>query len=249
MIFNGDCLDLLAHLEPVDLIFADPPDNIGLEYEGYKDKINDASYYDFLYRVITESLRLTPVFWLSYYWKHDIEIKYMVRNILKFRHPSYEAKTFVWRFTFGQHNSNDCGSGFRFLLRLSRSTVSWNTDAILVESERQRLGDSRANDSGRVPDDYWEFDFPRVVGNSPERVSWHPTQHPIGLLSRIVRLSTPREGRVVDLFGGTMSMAKACQQTGRQWCCSELSTKYCKLSGLPYTTDPNRVGLFTRPVG
>ena len=243
MIYNGDCLDLLAHLDPVDLIFADPPDNIGLKYDGFTDK--NPHYYDFLYRVILDSLRLTPVFWLSYYWKHDVEIKYLVRRILKERHPSYEAKTFVWRFTFGQHSATDCGSGFRFLLRLSRSTHRWNTSDILVESERQRLGDPRASDRGRVPDDYWEFDFPRVVGNSPERVPWHPTQHPLGLLCRMVRLCTNPKDRVVDLFGGTGSMAKACQQLDRRWCLAELSETYCKKTGLPYTKELKGEGLFT----
>jgi len=204
-VMHADCLDVLPLLSGVRTIFADPPDNIGLAYNGYDDKMSPACYYGWLERVVLAALARCEVFWLSYYWKHDLEIKYFVRQILKYRHPAFDSRTFLWRYTFGQHREKDCGSGFRFLLRLSRVPM----DVVRVESERQRLGDARANPLGRVPDDAWDdavWSVPRVVGNSAERCRWHPTQHPIGLLDRVLRMSG---GPVVDLFAGTGSMLKA----------------------------------------
>jgi len=38
-IMHADCLDVLPLLSGVRTIFADPPDNIGLAYNGYDDKM------------------------------------------------------------------------------------------------------------------------------------------------------------------------------------------------------------------
>lgn len=223
MIFHGDCEEFLdANPQGIACIFMDPPDNLGLEYNGYKDKRDD--YYGWLERLILKSIRLAPVVWISYYWAHDIEIKHRVRNILKFRHPSYEPKSVLWRYTFGQHKESDFGSGFRYMLRLKRMGHPTYTDEVREESERQRMGDKRANPDGRVPDDVW--DVPRVTGNSAERRSWHPTQHPERLMDRVITSSTRVGERFVDLFGGTGTTLRCCRRLNRRGLVCELSEKY-----------------------
>lgn len=165
-LFQGDCLDYLDKAKDIPLLFADPPDNLGLAYADHNDKMPKSSYYDWLHRLIFLSLKSSHCFWLSYYWEHDMEIKYMVRTIINSTFRSVKAKTFIWRYTFGQYKETDCASGFRFLLRLSKPQATFNPDAIREPSKRMELGDPRAK-GPRVPDDVWEF--PRVVGNSPER--------------------------------------------------------------------------------
>src|SRR6218665_1344724 len=175
-IHNMDCLHFLQNFQShVPLIVADPPDNIGLSYEGYRDTKTDDDYYNWLELLFRKALSVTDCLWLSYYWKHDLEIKSRVATIIKRNHPSVKAKTFIWRYTFGQYVDSDCGSGFRFLLRLTKPNAKFRPDSIKVPSRRMELGDPRAA-GPRVPDDVW--DFPRIVGNSPERRAWHPTQHP-----------------------------------------------------------------------
>jgi len=205
-----------------DCIFMDPPDNIGLVYQGYDDKRSD--YYPWLESLILESLLRCEVLWVSYYWKHDLPIKNMVYRILRDYHPSWFVKSFIWKFNFGQHLYTDCGSGFRFLLRLSRYDTFWNTDAIRIESERMRLGDKRAVLGGCVPLDVWEF--PRVVGNSVERRAWHPTQHPEALMERMYLLSNCKS--VLDLFGGSGTSIRVCKKLGIDLDIVEISKHYCK---------------------
>lgn len=209
----------------IPLMFADPPDNLGLDYGdgGASDRRPLDAYYDGLELLMYKALCVSDCFWLSYYWKHDIEIKYRLRTVLQSR-PSVSAKTFIWRFTFGQHNSRDYGSGFRFLLRLMKPHAKLNP--VRVRSKRQELGDARANPAGRVPDDVWEF--PRVVGNSSERRSWHPTQHPEALMSRIIESHTDRDDLVVDLFGGTGTTGRVCKRLSRRYLISEINPSYVK---------------------
>jgi len=223
-LYNGDFRDLLDGLprDCCDMVFADPPDNLGLNYDTYKDSITSDRYYDMIEAILRGGLRVAQTVWLSYYWQHDVDIKHRLWQIKKYERPSINVKTFIWRYTFGQHNAHDFGSGFRFLLRLTRP------DAIItpprVQSERQRMGDPRANPLGRIPDDFWCFDIPRVVGNAEERRPWHPTQHPELLMSRIIESSS--RDSVIDLFAGTGTTFRVAGD--RAVVCSELSQNYCQ---------------------
>lgn len=225
-VYNMPCTDLLAELPAgqVQMIFADPPDNLGLAYGQYKDKIPDHVYYAWIEAWLLASLRVAPIVWISYYWQHDLEIKYILRNITKYRHPAFKSKTFLWRYTFGQHSDSDCGSGFRYMVRLVRSGTPLYADKIRVMSERQRIGDSRANPDGRVPDDVW--DIPRVTGNSSERRGWHPTQHPEALLERVMLLCTKYGDTVCDIFGGTGTTMRVALRLGRNCITAELDSDY-----------------------
>lgn len=227
-VFNWDAGDLLDHMietnTRVPLLFADPPDNLGLAYDVFKDKMPAHQYYDWQELLIRKALQVADSVWWSYYWSHDLEIKHRVRNIIKFINPSVSAKTLLWRYTFGQYNDNDCGSGFRFLLRLDKPTAKNRPDSIRVTSRRMQLGDARAS-GPKVPDDVWEFS--RVVGNAEERRSWHPTQHPEDLMQRIILFRTDPGDTVVDLFGGTGTTLRVAERLDRRALISEISRTYC----------------------
>ena len=63
-IICGDCIELLAKVRKpfVDLIFADPPFNIGYQYDKHKDKLKKDKYIswtedwmDACYRILKEN--------------------------------------------------------------------------------------------------------------------------------------------------------------------------------------------------
>lgn len=210
-LFQAEALEWLKNCKDrYDTIFMDPPDNIGLDYGDYNDNRKD--YYNWLESIILKSMFLGDVVWISYYHKHDLQVKAMVNWIINNLKPSWEARTFIWRFTFGQYRETDCGSGYRPLLRLSKPGVEWNTDEIRIISKRMLIGDSRAK-GPRVPDDVWEF--PRIVKPNKEYRAWCPTQHPEALLERIVKLSLEnRSKRVLELFSGSGTMIRVAKRLG-----------------------------------
>ncbi len=215
-IICGDCLTVLPTLPRARTIFADPPDNLGLRYDGFTDRNPD--YVAWLAEVVLAALRHEPaVFWLSHYHRHTIPLLLRFSTL-----AGWNVRQFIWRFTFGQHQTRDCGNGYRPILRFSRPDVVWDTDNIRIPSARQeKYGDKRADPRGRVPDDVW--DFPRVCGTFHERRAWHPTQHPEALMERIVRMSG---GPVIDLFGGTFTTARVCQRLGVDCTSIEISEDY-----------------------
>ena len=224
-IVHGDCLAFLRETEERwDTIIADPPDNLGLAYGSYFDRLPAEQYYQWLVEVIQRCCMKADVVWISYYHSHDFEIKYRLKPFLD--RNGLEARTFIWSFTFGQNRDSDCGSGYRPILRINRPR-KWNTEGIKVPSWREQHGDKRAAPGGRVPLDVWEF--PRVTGNSPERRSWHPTQHPEALYIRMLKMSLAR--RALDPFGGTGTMLRAAAQLGIDATVVERDPEYCRQMG------------------
>lgn len=218
-IIQGDCLEVLPTLPKATMVWADPPDNLGVEYDGVSDK--NPAYTGWLWEVMHRGFQHSDVFWLSYYHKHQDIVMRELQQII-----SKDWRQFIWRFTFGQHRHTDCGNGYRPILRLMHPDAKLYPDAIRVESARQKLGDKRADPRGRVPDDVWEF--PRVCGTFHERKKWHPNQHPKDLLRRMVLFSTKPGDLVIDMFAGTGNMLEVCKELGRNCIGIELSEFYCE---------------------
>ena len=205
-----------------DLIFMDPPDNIGLDYGPEIDDSKEPTvYYDWLRSLILKSMRRTKVIWISYYHYHDLEVKSIVRNLT--RGMNLEARTFIWNFNFGQYRETDCSNCYRPILRISLKGMKWNCDGIRVESARMRSNDKRAQ-GPKVPGDVWEF--PRITGNHNERRPWIKTQHPEALLEWIVLMSGAKN--VLELFSGSGTMIRVCKRLGVDLDTVELNSDYVK---------------------
>lgn len=210
--------------EKFDVLFADPPDNIDLGYDQYEDNLSDDRYEQLMRLWILVFLEKATTVWLSFNARHTIMMGHLIYELQRKR--KFLAKPCVQTFTFGQHRTTDFGNNHRPLWRLAQDGSMFYPDAIRIESERQRLGDKRANPLGRVPGDV--FDFSRVVGNAKQRRSWHPTQLHEGLVERAILSSCPPGGSVCDPFGGTGTTLRVCKQLGLPCTLIEYSREYCE---------------------
>jgi hypothetical protein len=125
------------------MAFADPPDNIGLGYDGYDDKIPDFEYEIFLQNIIKYSTDKCDVLWLSLNSRHTFMAGHVIHKMLGWLRGEWEAKSCVQTFTFGQHNHRDLGNNHRLLYRLMKTGTEIYPDAIRVPSWRQLNGDKR----------------------------------------------------------------------------------------------------------
>jgi len=224
-LINMDCMEWLPDMEEIDTIFADPPDNIGLGYDTYKDKHSEEEYVGLLQRWLCMFVAKAKTIWLSYNAKWTFEIGRIVCALQESHGKTLTVKPCVQTYTFGQHNHHDLGNNHRPLIRFQRAGAPLYPDAIRVPSWRQENGDKRADPRGRVPGDV--FDFTRVTGNSKQRRSWHPTQLNEGLVERCLKLSTPVGGTVLDPFGGTGTTLRVCKTLGMACTLIELDKHYC----------------------
>lgn len=239
---HGDCLEVLRDLPAVACIFADPPDNIGLKYDAYSDRLSESEYRDWLRRCLAAFTEKAPIIWLSFSPGMTFAVGSMFLEIIG-DGELWEGKTGVQTFTFGQHNHHDLGNCHRPLWRLRRNDAGLYPDAVRVPSWRQENGDKRADPRGRVPGDV--FDFPRVTGNSRQRRSWHPTQLHEGLVERCIKLSTIEGQTVLDPFGGTGTTLRVCQRLNRPCVSIEYDRGYCEKIAAELGLDEKQAGVWT----
>lgn len=230
--------------ESVHLAFADPPFNIGYEYDTYDDRRARAEYLAWsrcwmagVHRV----LRPDGTFWLAIGDEYAAELKLIALNDVGFHCRSWV----IWYYTFGVHCERKFTRSHAHLFHLVKDSerFTFNTDAIRVPSARQLVyADKRANPKGRVPDDTWilrpqdvpdgfqadsdTWYFSRVCGTFKERQGWHGCQMPEQLLGRIIRACSNTGDLVLDPFAGSGTTLVVAKKLGRVAIGFELSEQY-----------------------
>ncbi len=155
----GDCITELERLDAdcVDLAFADPPFNIGYDYDVYNDRRAADDYLDWSRKWIegvVRVLRPDGAFWLAIGDDYAAELKVLCTRELGLHLRSWV----VWFYTFGVHCKNKFTRSHAHLFHFVKDPkrFTFNTLAIRVPSARELVyGDKRADPDGRVPDDTW----------------------------------------------------------------------------------------------
>jgi site-specific DNA-methyltransferase (adenine-specific) len=158
-LFNSDCVTGMQKLAAgsVDLAFADPPFNIGYDYDVYHDKLESERYLSWCRDWIGEVVRVLKdngTFWLAIGDEYAAELKVMMQRELGLHCRSWV----IWYYTFGVNCTQKFNRSHAHLFHMvkDRKKFTFNSKAIRVPSARQLVyGDSRANPIGRLPDDTW----------------------------------------------------------------------------------------------
>jgi DNA modification methylase len=245
-VHRGDCLATMARLPAgsVRLAFADPPFNIGYDYDAYDDRRPADDYLAWSRRWMGELVRLLAAdgtFWLAIGDEYAAELKVMATRELGLHCRSWV----VWYYTFGVNCRQKFSRSHAHLFHLVRDpdSFTFNAGAIRVPSARELVyGDKRASPEGRLPDDTWilrpqdlaegftagedTWYFPRVCGTFKERSGWHGCQMPEQLLGRIIRVSSNPDDVVFDPFAGSGTTLAVAKKLGRRFLGCELSPAY-----------------------
>ena len=196
-----------SEIGKINLIVADPPDNIGMKYDGFKDNKSNQEYENQIVTWLDIMADLTdgPIFFtFNEKWTMIVEDAINDLNI-----PIIQR--LQWYFTFGQDQTS------RGKYALCHRPIYWlNSDyvrpeLIKIPSARQaKYNDKRAAKGGKMPSSVWEFS--RICGTYGERRKWGPTQIPEALIERIVKGHCCPNGKVLDPFISTGTTAIVCQK-------------------------------------
>ncbi len=227
-IICGDCIEVLGKVdEPfADLIFADPPFNIGYKYDKYYDKVKKKNYIAWTKEwmsVCKKVLKPHGSFYIAIGDDHAANVKIIGDELGLFM-----RNWIIWHYTFGQQMKNKFARAHTHIFYFvnDRKNFTFNDHAVRVPSDRQLLyNDKRANPIGKMPDDVWNG-YPRVCGTFKERTGWHPCQMPKNLLKRIIAASSNPGDCVLDPFSGSGTTAAAAYQLGRRYLGVEISEQY-----------------------
>ena len=237
-IFNGDAVEILKNQvanESVDLIFADPPYNIGKNFNGHRDKWEtDEAYLNWCYEwldLCVQKLKPTGSFYVM------TSTQFMPFFDIFLRKKLDILSRLVWYYdSSGVQAKNYYGSMYEPILFCvkDKSNYVFNAEDIMVEAKtgaKRKLIDYRKNppqvyNSEKVPGNVWEFSRVRYRMDEYEN---HPTQKPISLLERIIKASTNPNDLILDPFSGTFTTSFVAKKLGRQSIGIELQEEYVKI--------------------
>lgn len=237
-IIHGDALEALRiHVvdNSVDLIFADPPYNIGKNFNGQIEKwATEESYLNWCYEWLTLCIKklkpngsfyvMTATQFMPYF---DIFLRKKL-NILS---------RIVWSYdSSGVQAKKYFGSMYEPILYCvkDKNNYTFNSNQILVEAKtgsKRKLIDYRKTvptvyNTEKVPGNVW--DFSRVRYRMDEYES-HPTQKPISLLERIIKASSNEQDLILDPFSGTFTTCAVAKGLNRNCIGIEMQDEYVKI--------------------
>jgi len=229
-IICGGCIEVLGKVaEPfADLIFADPPFNIGYKYDKYYDKVKKKNYIAWTKDWMTickKVLKPHGSFYIAIGDEYATYVKIIADELGLFM-----RNWLIWHYTFGQQTKNKFSRAHThiFYFVKDKNNFTFNDHAVRIPSDRQLIyNDRRANPAGKMPDDVWD-EYSRVCGTFKERAGWHPCQMPENLLKRIIVASTNAGDCVLDPFCGSGTTPAVAKQLGRNYVGVEISEKYVK---------------------
>ena len=247
-IVHADCVTAMQGLPEgyVDLAFADPPFNIGYDYDVYDDRKERNEYLAWSRRWIAQVHRVlkpSGTFWLAIGDEYAAELK------IASQEAGFHCRSWVvWYYTFGVNCTRKFSRSHAHLFHFVKDPqeFTFNSEAIRVPSARQLVyNDGRANPKGRLPDDTWilrpqdctdgfnadedTWYFPRVAGTFKERAGFHGCQMPEQLLGRIIRCCSNAgdpPDLVLDPFSGSATTVAVAKKLGRRYLGFDLSEEY-----------------------
>lgn len=236
-IIYGDALVALKTLSDnsVDLIFADPPYNIGKNFNGKIEKWEtEDSYLQWCYEwldLCIQKLKPNGSFYVM------TATQFMPYFDIHLRKKLTILSRIVWSYdSSGVQAKKYYGSMYEPILFCvkDKNNYTFNTNDILVEAKtgaKRKLIDYRkavptVYNSEKVPGNVWEFSRVRYRMDEYEN---HPTQKPISLLERIIKASSNEGDLVLDPFSGTFTTCHVAKELNRNSIGIELQDEYIKI--------------------
>ena len=236
-IILGDVLEALKSVpdNSVDLIFADPPYNIGKNFNGKIEKWDtEESYLEWCYEwldICVQKLKPNGSFYVM------TATQFMPYFDIHLRKKMTILSRLVWSYdSSGVQAKKYYGSMYEPILFCvkDKNNYTFNTNDILVEAKtgsKRKLIDYRkavptVYNSEKVPGNVWEFSRVRYRMDEYEN---HPTQKPISLLERIIKASSNEGDIILDPFSGTFTTCFVAKELNRQSIGIELQDEYVKI--------------------
>lgn len=234
-LFWGEAIYILERLVPdesVDLVFADPPYNIGKQFGNFHDRWpSDEAYAKWCYIWLDLCLRKLKPTGSIYVMTSTQAMPYLD---LYLRNKTTVLSRIVWHYdSSGVQAKTYFGSMYEPILFCAKDAkrYTFNSDEIKVEARtgaQRKLIDYRKSipaqyNSDKVPGNVWYYPRVRYRMNEYEE---HPSQKPEILMERILKASSNPGDLVLDPFAGTFTTSAVAKKLGRRSIGIEREKKY-----------------------
>jgi DNA modification methylase len=229
-VIEGDAIQVLRELPgaAVHLAVTSPPYNVGIAYRGYSDDRRHEEYLGWLKQVWRElervlvpggrfALNVAPTSIKDFHpIHHDLsrdlrDLGFIMRTEIIWYKQTMGRRT-AWGSWRSPSNPHIVPS-WEYVLVFSKG--QWR-----LEGDRAAI-DVTAEEFQTFSDGFWSIPPERRRGD-------HPAPFPEALIERLVKYYSYRGNVVLDMFGGTGTVAAVARTTGRHFVHIDASREYCE---------------------
>lgn len=236
-IFFGDVIEVLKNEiedNSIDLIFIDPPYNIGKVFNGNKEEWeNEEIYLNWCYEWLDLCLNKLKDTGSIYVMNATQNMPFID---IYLRKKATILSRIMWHYdSSGVQAKKYFGSLYEPILFAvkNKNKYTFNYEDIMIEAKtgsKRNLIDYRGKEpkpynTTKVPGNTWYY--PRVRYRMPEYEE-HPSQKPEALLERIIKVSSNEGDIILDPFSGTFTTSAVAKKLNRKSIGIEIEEEYVK---------------------
>ncbi len=214
----------------VDLIFTSPPYNFGLEYENHKDEINWNEYFDKLFAIFKECIRV-----LKYGGRIVVNVQPLFSDYIPIHHilsNFFIKNKLIWKgeILWDKHNYNCKYTAWGSWKSPSNPYLkyTWEFLEIFCKGDLKHPGDWKMADITGDEFKKWVLARWDIPPEYNMKKYGHPAMFPEPLAERVLKLFSFKNDLILDPFNGVGTTTAVAKKLSRNYIGIDISNEYCK---------------------
>ena len=244
IIVTGDSLQILQKLPDncIDIVVTSPPYNFGLEYNKHDDTNKWHEYYDMLFGIFDECIRVVkyggriiinvqPLF-SDYIPSHHIISNFFFTNGLIWKGEIlWEKNNYNCKYTAWGSWKSPSSPYLKY---------TWEFLEVFCKGELKKTGNAQNIDINEEEFKSWVNAKWSIAPERDMKKYHHPAMFPTKLVERILKLFSFQNDVILDPFNGAGTTTMVAYQLQRNYFGIDISEEYCntarqRIADLPHT--------------
>jgi DNA modification methylase len=231
-IIIGDSEEVLKQLPDncIDLIFTSPPYNFGLDYSNSEDGINWNSYFDKLFRIFDECIRV-----LKYGGRIIVNIQPLFSDYIPTHHiisNFFISRKLIWKaeIIWEKNNYNCKYTAWGSWKSPSNPYLkyTWEFLEVFCKGSIKHNGKKESADISADEFKKWTIAKWEIPPEMRMKEFGHPAMFPEELAERVIKLFSFKGDIVLDPFNGVGTTSVVAKKLGRIYVGIDISEEYCR---------------------
>jgi len=214
----------------VDLIFTSPPYNFGLEYENHKDGINWNEYFNKLFAVFQECIRV-----LKYGGRIVVNVQPLFSDYIPIHHivsGFFIKNKLIWKgeVLWDKHHYSCKYTAWGSWKSPSNPYLkyTWEFLEIFCKGDLRHAGNWKMADIAADEFKKWVYARWDVTPEYNMKKYGHPAMFPEALAERVLKLFSYKGDVILDPFNGVGTTTAVAKRLSRNYIGIDISEDYCK---------------------
>lgn len=230
-IICADSLELLKKLPDncIDLIFTSPPYNFGLEYADHEDTSRWETYYDMLFAIFKEFIRV-----LKFAGRFVVNIQPLYSDYIPAHHiisNFFIQNKMIWKgeiiWEKNNYNCKYCSWGSWKSPASPYLKYTWEFLEVYCKGDLKKTGDKCDVDISDEEFKNWVVAKWSIAPERHMKEYGHPAMFPENLAERVFKLFSYKGDIVMDPFNGAGTSTAVAEKLGRRYLGIDISPEYC----------------------